>query len=334
MNFGGLSRKKIPRIIRFFGCRIDKEKDYIYNKKVIFKKEIGEKYMTIAMMLLVVAMFTITSLNDKYAVSRAKMNGYEMTFLMAAGTVVFMSALLPFLKADDRFFTFCPQTFIAIALIALCKFLEFAMSAKILVDMSVFELKAWLGITLFMSYFTEIFRGEQLRALKLMFIGVTAVGLVLVAVSGRKKVNYKKIALPLVLYLLQSYGYGFIITGAEQYVSSTMTLYCALVVLALALIPLARPWAIARRSPEGKKGVLLVLASKLPNAVGLIVMNYIAVMSLTSYSFIHPMILVVIFVMGFLPKKKSDDARREKLSPISLAGSLACVLGIIGFQFV
>lgn len=290
--------------------------------------------MTIAMMLLVVAMFTITSLNDKYAVSKAKMNGFEMTFLMAAGTVVFMLAMLPFLGADDRFITLCPQTVFAILLIALCKMLEFGMSAKILVDMSVFELKAWLGITLFMSYFTDVFRGEQIRALKVILIAVTAVGLVLVAVAGRKKVNYKKIAIPLVLYLLQSYGYGFIITGAEQYVSSTMTLYFALIVLALVLIPLAKPWAIAKHSPEGIKGVGIVLASKLPNAIGLLVMNYIAVLSLTSYSFIHPMILVVIFVMGFLPKKKNDSEPAEKFSPISLAGSIACVLGIIGFQLV
>lgn len=290
--------------------------------------------MTILMMILVVAMFTITSLNDKYAVSKAKMNGYELTFLMAAGTAVFMAVLLPFLKAEDRFITLCPQTVVAILLIALCKLLEFAMSAKILVDMSVFELKAWLGITLFMSYFTDVFRGEEPRALKLVFIGITALGLVFVAVAGRKKVSYKKIALPLILYLLQSYGYGFIITGAEEYVSSTMTLFIALILLAVVLIPLSKPWAIAKNSPEGKKGVCFVLASKLPNAVGLIVMNYVAIMSLTSYSFIQPMILVVIFIAGFLPKKNADNAPAEKPSALSLAGSIACVLGIIGFQVV
>ena len=283
-------------------------------------------------MLIVVAMFTITSLNDKYAVSKAKMNGYELTFLMAAGTAVFLAVLLPFLKAEDRFITLCPQTVIAVLLIALCKLLEFAMSAKILVDMSVFELKAWLGITLFMSYFTDVFRGEPLRAVKLIFIGVTALGLVFVAVAGRKQVNYKKIALPLLLYLLQSYGYGFIITGAEGYVSSTMTLFYALILLALVLIPLAKPLSIAKKSPEGKKGVALVLASKLPNAVGLLLMNYVALLSLTSYSFIHPMILVVIFVMGFLPKKNSGEAPAEKPSALSLCGSIACVAGIIGFQ--
>ncbi|MGN0656281.1 MAG: hypothetical protein ACI4KR_05770 [Ruminiclostridium sp.] len=287
--------------------------------------------MTILLMLIVVAMFTITSLNDKYAVSKAKMNGYELTFLMAAGTAVFLGALLPFLKAEDRFITLCPQTVIAVLLIALCKLLEFGMSAKILVDMSVFELKAWLGITLFMSYFTDVFRGEALRAVKLVFIGVTALGLIFVAVAGRKQVNYKKIALPLLLYLLQSYGYGFIITGAEEYVSSTMTLFFALILLALVLIPLAKPLSIAKRSPEGKRGVGFVLASKLPNAVGLLLMNYVALLSLTSYSFIQPMILVVIFVMGFLPKK-NKEAPAEKPSALSLAGSIACVVGIIGFQ--
>lgn len=289
--------------------------------------------MTILMMLLVVAMFTITSLNDKYAVSKAKMNGYELTFLMSAGTVVFMGLMLPFLKASDRFITLCPQTVVAILLIALCKLLEFSMSAKILLSMSVFELKAWLGITLFMSYFTDVFRGQPLEVRKIAFICVTALGLVFIAVSGRNQVNYKKIAIPLVLYLLQSYGYGFVITGAEKYTSSTMTLFFALILLAVILIPLAKPWAIAKKSPEKSKGVLLVLSSKLPNAVGLIVMNYVAVLSLTSYAFIQPMILIVIFLMGLLPKKNKEEAS-QKPSTLSFVGSILCVVGIILFQFV
>ncbi len=38
-------------------------------------------------MTAVVAMYTICSLNDKYAVSKAKLNGSQLTFLMAAGTI-------------------------------------------------------------------------------------------------------------------------------------------------------------------------------------------------------------------------------------------------------
>ena len=36
------------------------------------------------LMVLVVICYTITSLNDKYAVSKAEMNGSQMTFVMAA----------------------------------------------------------------------------------------------------------------------------------------------------------------------------------------------------------------------------------------------------------
>lgn len=35
------------------------------------------------LMVLVVICYTITSLNDKYAVSKAEMNGSQMTFVMA-----------------------------------------------------------------------------------------------------------------------------------------------------------------------------------------------------------------------------------------------------------
>ena len=65
--------------------------------------------------------------------------------------------------------------------------------------------------------------------------------------------------------------------------------------------------------------------------IGTDAMNDVALLSLTSYSFIQPMILVVIFVMGFLPKR-NEEAPAEKPSPLSLAGSIACVAGIIGFQ--
>ena len=60
-------------------------------------------------MTAVVAMYTICSLNDKYAVSKAKLNGSQLTFLMAAGTIPFLALLLPF---SERTFTFSFPTFI------------------------------------------------------------------------------------------------------------------------------------------------------------------------------------------------------------------------------
>lgn len=49
------------------------------------------------------------------------------------------------------------------------KILEFKLSAIILDEISAFELKAWLGITLFMSYATDIFLGEKPSIFKFLF---------------------------------------------------------------------------------------------------------------------------------------------------------------------
>lgn len=275
------------------------------------------------LMLTVVALYTICSLNDKYAVSKAKYNGSQLTFLMAAGTLPFLAILLPF---SDLTLTFTIPAFAFIILTALSKYLEFAMSAKVLEQMSAFELKAWLGLTLFASYFTDVLMyGDGLSLLKLLCIAVTAAGLVMIAKSGKNKVNYKKIALPLVLYLAAKFGYGFIMKAAEGYISSTLTLFFALIILAAVTFPAAKPHRIAAESPEGAKGLVIVILCKLPNALGLLGENAVAEQSLTNYAFIQPMILIVIFFMEFF-------SRKEKLSGFDLAGSIACIAGILGFQ--
>ena len=163
------------------------------------------------LLILVVVCYTICSLSDKYAVSTAKFNGDELGFLMAAATAVFMACCLPFL---DRTITFSWQSFAAIGLLCLSKILEFKLSAIILDEISAFELKAWLGITLFMSYATDIFLGEKPSIFKFLFIVLTVAGLVFIAKSGRTdsgNINYRRIVVPLVFYLLARYGYGIVV---------------------------------------------------------------------------------------------------------------------------
>lgn len=271
----------------------------------------------------VVALYTICSLNDKYAVSKAKMNGSQLTFLMAFGTLPFMALLLPF---SDTTFTLSPWTLIFIILIAASKYLEFSMSAKILEQMSAFELKAWLGLTIFMSYFSEvIMQTQNISAVKIFCIIITVTGLAMIAKSGRKKVNYKKIVIPLIIYIIAKFGYGFVVHAAEKYISSTLTVFFALMILALVLIPSAKPLSIAQTSPEGKKGVFIVCMCKLPNALGLSGENAVAAQSLTNYAFIQPMILIVILILDFLKKSTRPTG-------LNLAGSIVCSLGILGFQ--
>ncbi len=274
------------------------------------------------LMLMVVLCYTICSLSDKYAVAKIKFNGNELTFLMAAATALFMTFTLPFV--DTRVIWGIPAV-AAILLLTASKMLEFQMSALILQDMSAFELKAWLGICLFVSYFTDIvMKTQRFSWLRLGFIAVTVIGLVLIAQAGRKKIRYGKIVLPLIVYLAAKYGYGLVIAAAEPYISSTMCLYFAMILLALILLPMAHPVRIFR---EKRNGGLFVVLTKIPNVAGLLGENAVIAVSLANYSFIQPMILVVLFFWGIARKEEEHDL-------LSVLGGIVCIVGIVGFQFV
>ncbi len=274
-----------------------------------------------ALMLIVTVCYTITSLSDKYAVSGAKFSGNEFTFLMCSSMTVFLTITLPF---QEIYFTFSWQSFAAILLIAVCKMLEFQMSALVLVQLTAFELKAWLGVTLFTSYLTDIFYGADLRVTKLACITATVIGLIFIAISGReRKITYRKILLPLILYLVAKYGYGLVIKGFSPYISSTLQLLPALVLIAIIQFPRTVPAKIISKNP---KGALKVILARIPNTIGMLLENVIISISLANYSFIQPLILVSLFLIGFI--------RKERYSKLNLIGSIICVIGVIMFQLV
>jgi len=275
----------------------------------------------ILLMLAVAACYTITSLSDKYAVSEAKFTGNEFTFLMCSSMSVFLTLTLPF---QNLSFTLTWQSFAAILLIAVCKMLEFQMSALVLKQLSAFELKAWLGVTLFVSYITDVLYGADLRALKILCIALTVAGLVFIAKSGREgKIQYRKIALPLVLYLGAKYGYGLVIKAFTPYISPTMQLLPALVLIAVIMLFRIKPSEIIQKN---KKGAFKVILARIPNTVGMLLENAVIAISLANYSFIQPMILVSLFFIGLI--------RREQHSKLNLAGSIICVAGVVLFQIL
>ncbi len=273
-------------------------------------------------MLLVVACYTACSLSDKYAVAKLKFDGNVLTFLMAAATSLFMLFYLPF---DSCLFTLSWQSFTAVILMACSKWFEFQLAAVILQEMSAFELKAWLGLTVFLSYATDIISGAASlginTAWKFGFIAVTAAGLFLIAKSGGKKIDYKRIAFPLCGYLLAKYGYGLIVNLTKSYISPTLSLFSALVLLAIILAFKVHPLQLFR---EKTKGALFVSLTKIPNVIGLVCENIVATQSMANYSFIQPMILVVLFFIGII--------RREECTKLNIAGGIICIAGIIGFQ--
>ncbi len=275
----------------------------------------------VIMMLAVTACYTITSLSDKYAVAQAKFSGNEFTFLMCSSMSVFLLFTLPF---QQLHFTLTWQSFAAILLIAVCKLLEFQMSALVLKQLSAFELKAWLGVTLFASYITDIFYGADMRALKLLCIAATAVGLVFIARSGKEgKIEYRKIVIPLVLYLAAKYGYGLVIKAFTPYISSTMQLLPALALVALVMLFRIKPSEIMKKN---RSGALKVILARVPNVIGMLLENAVISISLANYSFIQPMILVTLFFIGLI--------RRERCSTQNLVGSIICVIGVVLFQLV
>ncbi len=175
--------------------------------------------------------YTITSLSDKYAASRGKLTSDEFTFLMCSSLSLFLLPLLPFLELRV---TCAWQSAAAVLLVAVCKTLEFQMSAAVLKQLSSFELKAWMGTTCFVSYFTDVVYGASLRASKLCCLVLTASGLYFIVKSKKEqKTDYRQILLPLILYLASKYG--LVIKGFTPFISSTAQLLPALVLISLVL---------------------------------------------------------------------------------------------------
>jgi hypothetical protein len=272
----------------------------------------------VILMLAVTACYTICSLNDKYAAAKANFSGDEFTFLMCSSMSVFLALSLPF---QNLSFSLTWQSFLAVLLVAMCKMLEFQMSARVLKQLSAFELKAWLGITLFASYFTDILFGSELNIIKLICIFATAAGLVFIARSSKGGINYKHIILPLVLYLVSKYGYGLIIRSFSPYASSTMQLLPTMVIISLIMLPRVH---IRELIKNNRSGVVKVVLARIPNTLGMLLENAVISISLANYSFIQPMILVTLFVIGLI--------RREKRSRLNLIGSIICIVGIVAFQ--
>ena len=272
----------------------------------------------VILMLAVTACYTICSLNDKYAAAKANFSGDEFTFLMCSSMSVFLALSLPF---QNLSFSLTWQSFLSVLLVVVCKMLEFQMSARVLKQLSAFELKAWLGITLFASYFTDILFGSELSVFKLICIFATAAGLVFIARSSKGGVNYKQIILPLVLYLVSKYGYGLIIRSFSPYASSTMQLLPAMVIISLIMLPRVH---IRELIKNNRSGVVKVVLARIPNTRGMLLENAVISISLANYSFIQPMILVTLFVIGLI--------RREKRSRLNLIGSMICIVGIVAFQ--
>ena len=271
-------------------------------------------------MLFVCGCYTCTSSADKHSVSVHKLSVNTFTFIMSASLSVFIALTLPF---GEHTFRLCPETAVGVLLLAGCKILETTMSVLVLRELSAFEVKAWLGITLFASYFTDVFFGVDFALLKLSAISITVIGLVLIASSGREeKINYRRIVVPLFLYLLSKYGYALVMRAFSAYASSSVLLLSALVAVALIYLP------FVDFSEFGKKlrGCIQTALMRIPNTAGILAENAVIAISMTNYSFIQPLILVSLFFIRVI--------KRERFAKKNLFGSILCIAGLAAFQLL
>ena len=81
-----------------------------------------------------------------------------------------------------------------------------------------------------------------------------------------------------------------------------------------------------RNTEKEQGGCIKGSSCPYPNTIGMLLENAVIAISLASYSFIQPMILVVLFIIGLI--------RKERCSRLNLIGGIICVVGVVAFQLV
>ena len=68
------------------------------------------------------------------------------------------------------------------------------------------------------------------------------------------------------------------------------------------------------------------MSARIPNTIGMLLENAVIAVSITDYSFIQPMILVSVFLIGLIKDRGK--------SVTEIIGSIVCIAGITTFAFV
>ncbi|MGN1411931.1 MAG: hypothetical protein ACI4WH_05405 [Oscillospiraceae bacterium] len=269
-------------------------------------------------MLCTVACYTFCSYADKFLISKEKISRNMFTFFISFFLLIFMLMYLPF----DFYFQPNTSTFILLGAFTICKMLEFNLTAFTLTELSAFELKAWLGLGVVISYFYDIFfNNVDFSIVSAIFITMVVTGLFLIANDKSKKVNYKKIGFGLFGVIVGKSGYGIVIHEIKDTCSSTLTMCISLALICLIMLFYYNPIEDVKRNPKaiGKLSLIRVI-----NTIGSLVENYVATISVISYSLIQPLILIVMFIISIFKKDKSSKK--------GMFGGVMCIIGIVALQ--
>ena len=151
--------------------------------------------------ILTVACYTLSSLGDKQISQKLKCSPAEFAFIVSAASMMWLLFTIPFMGWG---LTINVRNGVILLFLTGCKFLEFYTSAILLKSVSAYELKAWLGINIVISYLYNVVKGiYQWDFVVSLFFALLLVGIVLIMAgqrdlaekgegAGKKKLSKKK----------------------------------------------------------------------------------------------------------------------------------------------
>lgn len=262
--------------------------------------------------LLTVVFYSLTAYGDKFISSKLKCTPGEYTFLVSIITVFWLLLCLPFTGWKMCFNR--ESVFLLICMVV-WKFLEFYTTAMLLKHMEPYELRAWLGINVILSYGINLWEGKssfRIGILLLVICLLMGIYLILTAQVERK---FTRNIIVCLLYITSKFMYGLQMGYMVSFGNSTTILILVLTMVALMQLP-----RLSKKVLQNKKEMLGVVMSRLTNAAGLITEAEAATANIFFYTLVQPIQLFVLFVVCLITGKPMS--RRKKI------GSVLCVVAV------
>lgn len=259
--------------------------------------------------ILTVICYMISSLGDKYISKRLDCSPAQFSFIVSFFTAIWLGLTLPFTGVE---FIFSGWNVFLLLALAGCKILEFYTSALLLKTVSAYELKAWLGINILVSYAVGIVQSKYTFHWQILVCGIFLMIGIFEIVREQKQV-FRLTGLFL-LFILSKFGYGWLIAkmlGCRV----TTTLFLVMVLVALIQLPGVKLKEIVK-----KQGLITGTVTRIPNAVGLFTESMAAMQSVFLYAMVQPIQLALLFIISLIKK--------EKMGKRKFYGSLVCILAV------
>ena len=268
--------------------------------------------------LLTVVCYTVSSLGDKHISSKLQCSPAEFAFIVSFATMVWIGITIPFMGWG---FQFNMTNILLLLSLTIWKVAEFYTSALLLKIVSVYELKAWLGINIVGSYFYNVFCGMYQTNIWVVCCSMILLAGILMIMKGREISDSSeggslgRLCVLFLLFIISKFLYGLTLGQMTQGCKTTSVLLLVMFLTALMQLPRIRISELASR-----KGMAGAALTRLPNAAGLILEALVAMENMFLYAMIQPVQLALLFAASLVKK--------ESMGKMKLAGSLLCIISV------